>query len=46
MALVLCLFTTNESKTQLPANSVGIGTIFSSGVSGLSLAYAFSQTFD
>lgn len=46
MALVLCLFTTNESKAQLPANSVGIGTNFSSGVSGLSLAYAFSQSFD
>lgn len=31
VALVLCFFTTNESKAQLPDGAFGIGSSFSNG---------------
>lgn len=46
IVLVLGLFSTNESKAQLPDGAFGIGTSFSNGIPALSGLYAFSPSFD
>lgn len=46
VALVLCLFSTNESKAQLPDGAFGIGSSFASGTPTLSGMYSFSPAFD
>lgn len=46
VALVLCFFTTNESKAQLPDGAFGIGSSFSNGSPTLSGMYSFSPAFD
>ncbi len=46
VALVICLFSTNESKAQLPDGAFGIGTSFDGGMPVLSGLYSFSPAFD
>lgn len=46
LALVLCFFTTNESKAQLPDGAFGIGGSFAASTPTLSGMYAFSPSFD
>ncbi len=46
LALVVCFFTPNESKAQLPDGAFGIGSSFAAGTPTLSAMYAFSPGFD
>ena len=46
IVMVLGLFSTNESKAQLPGGAFGIGSNFSSGVPALSGLYAISDAVD
>ena len=46
VALILCIFSTNESKAQLPDGAFGIGTSFANGNPALSGMYSFSPAFD
>lgn len=46
IVLVLGLFSTNESKAQLPDGAFGIGTSFANGTPTLSGLYSFSPSFD
>jgi hypothetical protein len=46
IAIFALLYSTTNLKAQLPSGSVGIGSNFGSGVAGLSVAYAFSNSFD
>ena len=45
-AVIVMFFSTTDLKAQLPSSSVGIGSNFGNGVAGLSVAYAFSNSFD
>ncbi len=44
--LVIMAFTANNLEAQLPKGSVGIGSSFSNGGSGMNLNYAFGSNFD